>query len=98
MIRGTFDFAAGAINGALGDDVTYEGVPIKAVYGAEFAAVLSGNLRMSSQRAEISVRLSDLAAAPAPDDSVTVRGVDYTVATVKPDAENVSATLVLKRA
>lgn len=98
MIRDTFDFAVSAIGNALGDEVTYNGATVRAVFGSDFAAVQSGDVRLSSRRPEISVRLDDLPAEPESGDEVVVRGVSYTVATVRPDVEDVSATLVLKRA
>lgn len=97
MIRDTWDFAAEAVIHALGDEVLYEGVPVTAVYGAGFAAVDGGEVRVSSRRCEITVRFEELPKAPEEDDLVTVRGLDFKVATVKPDVEDVSATLVLKR-
>lgn len=98
MIRGTFDFAAAQIGRALGEDVTYNGETVRAVFGSEFAAVQSGDVRLSSRRPEIMVRLDDLPANPVAGDKVVVRGVEYSVATIRPDTEDVSATLVLKKA
>lgn len=98
MIRDTFNFAMDAVVQALGDEVTYNGAKVRAVFGSDFAAVQSGDVRLSSRRPEIAVRLDDLPAEPVPGDVVVVRGVSYTVATVRPDVEDVSATLVLKRA
>lgn len=97
MIRDTFDFAAAAVAHALGEEVLYNGRPIMVVFGAGFTLVESGEVRLSSSRPEISVRLDDLVAAPVAGDRVEVRGVEYDVATVRPDTENVSATLTLKR-
>lgn len=98
MIRDTFDFAAKQVIHALGDEVEYQGRRISAVYGAGFTRLQSGEVRLSSRRLEISVRLDDLPAPPRQGDSVIVRGQSCTVAQVEPDVEDVSATLVLKRA
>lgn len=97
MIRDTFDFAAEAVGHALGEDVEYNGRQVRAVFGSEFALVASGEVRLSSRRPEIVVRLDELLASPVAGDSVEVRGVKYDVATIRPDTEGVSATLVLKR-
>lgn len=98
MIRDTFDFAIAQIVDALGDEVEYEGIRIMAVYGAGFTRVQSGEVRLSSRQLEIAVRLDDLPRRPEQGDRVVVRGQVCTVAQVKPDVEDVSATLVLKRA
>lgn len=98
MIRDTFDFAAEQVIHALGDVVDYEGRTISAVYGAGFTRLQSGEVRLSSRRLELSVRLDDLPRPPEQGDRVEVRGITCTVAEVRPDIEDVSATLVLKRA
>lgn len=97
MIRDTWDFAAEAVAHALGDEVIYAGVPVEAVYGAGFAAVDGGQVKVSSRSCTISVRFDALPKVPAEDDLVTVRGVEFRVATIEPDVEDVSATLHLKR-
>jgi len=97
VIRDTFDFAASAINQALGDEVEYNGKRVMAVYGNEFAAVLSGEVRVSSRRPEITVRLDDLDTPPKQGDRVVVRGLTFEVATVRYDVEDVTATLMLKK-
>lgn len=98
MIRDTWDFAAAAVNHALGDEVIYNGVLVRAVYGDGFTAVQGGQtVRVSSTRPEIMVRLDELGCTPAEGDSVIVRDIEYVVATVRQDIEAVSATLALKR-
>lgn len=98
FVEDAFDFAAESVVRALGEEVTYEGATIEAVYGRGFNRVDGGDIRVSSARPELMVRLADLSTAPAAGDAVTVRGMDFTVATPKIDVEGVSATLVLKRA
>ena len=97
MIRDTWDFAAEAVSHALGDEITYAGVPVMAVYGAGFASVDGGEVRVSSRRCEITVRVDALPKVAEEDDPVIVRGTEFRVATVKPDVEDVTVTLVLKR-
>lgn len=96
MIRDTFDFAAAQIAGALGDEVEYEGATVAAVYGAGFTRLQSGEVRLSSRRLEIDVRLDDLPRRPQQGDRVVVRGQECEVVTVQPGVEDVTATLALK--
>ena len=102
-IESTWDFAAGAINNALGDVVTWKPgtgseTEIKAVYGNGFERVQSGAIRIASRSPELSVRASDLPADPVEDDELTVRGITFKVVKAKADVEDVSFTLVLKKA
>jgi len=101
-IEDIFDFAAGAVTGALGDEVTWKPgtaseATIKGVYGRGFDRVQSGNIRLSSNRPELMVRASDLDSDPVEGDELEVRGITFEVVTPKLDVENVSWTLVLKR-
>jgi hypothetical protein len=106
VIRDVFEFAAGEIVQGLADSAVYngvEGVPV--VWGSDFQAVQSGDLRLSSRRPEAYVRYADmpvdpLTGDPAPperDDLLVVRGLDYRVVTVRPDLEDVGCYLTLKR-
>lgn len=106
-IRDTFEVAAGEIVEALRDDATYagtEGVPV--IWGSDFQGVQSGDVRVSSRRPEVYVRYKDLPedpltgepVTPQAGDEITVRGVDYTVATPRPDTEDVGVYLTLKLA
>lgn len=97
MIRDTFDFAAEAVEQALGDDIVYAGVTVKAVYGAGFTEAENGGVKVSSRKCEVTVRYDALPKPPAEGIPVRVRGLDFKVATVKPDVEDVTATLILKR-
>lgn len=104
MVREIFDTAAGAYVDAVGTDVEYNGPnTIRAVFGSQWLSVQSGDVRVSSRRPEIYVRLADLPAGAAaaltpgePGDTVDVLGTLFEVATVKPDLESVGVTLVLK--
>lgn len=95
-MKDAYDFAAGEIARVLGEEVTYQGATVPAVFGSGFQRVQSGEIRISSRRPEIMVRLADLAAPPLEKDLAVIRGQTYEVATVRPDVEDVSATLVLK--
>lgn len=95
-MKDAFDFAAGEIARVLGEDITYNGATVPAVFGSGFVRTESGEIRISSRRPELMVRLADLVAPPLEKDLVVVRGRSYEVATVRPDVEDVSATLVLK--
>lgn len=98
MIRDTFDFAADAVVGALGEEVLYNGVPARGVFSSQFREVVGGEVRVSSRRPELSVRLAAFPCTPAEGDTVRIRDVDYLVTTVRHDHEDVTATLILKRA
>lgn len=105
-ITDTFDFAVEAIAHALGVSVTYtrDGfapVTVEAVAGDGFERVQSGPVRIGSSRPEVMIRLADfpdfpMTPADARGDSVVVDGVTHEVASLRPDVEGVSATLVLK--
>lgn len=102
-IEETWDFAMGAVVGALGDEVvwkpgTAEETTLDAVFGDGFERVRGGDVRISSRSPEIMVRASDLPSDPTKGDQVRVRGILFEVATPKSDVEAVSWTLVLKRA
>lgn len=105
MSDDTFQYAADSIVGALGEAIEYDGAPARAVFGSEFAAVQSGNVRLSSRRPEIQVSRGHLPQEPTTGEplepqeghQVRIRGVDYVVVTVRPDTEAVSWTLTLKR-
>ncbi|HSH45106.1 MAG TPA: hypothetical protein VK966_04590 [Longimicrobiales bacterium] len=96
MIRETYDFAVDAIVNAMGDEVSYLGTTVPAVYGSGFSRVQSGDVRVSSRRPEIMARLDDLPTAPEQGHEVAVRDQMFEVASVQPDVEGVSVTLVLK--
>ena len=103
MTQEVFDAAAGAYVHAVGDEVTYEGLPVRAVFGSGWVSVGSGDVRVSSKRPELYVAFADLppGAAAALDpaehgDCVTVREKEFKVVAVRPDVENVGAMLVLK--
>lgn len=103
MIRDTFDFAMGAVVGALGDEVIWKpGRPderkIQAVFGSGFQIVASGEVRITSRRPEVMVRQSDLPSPAVEGDQIEVRGLLLEVVTPQPDVEDVSMTLVLKKA
>lgn len=101
MTSSVWDFAARAINGALGDVVTWKpGTPqeleVRAVFGNGFERVRSGEIRVASTRPELTVVLSELPEPPAQGDQVRVREQLFEVATPRPDVEAVSVTLTLK--
>lgn len=105
MSQDYFDLAAQAYVDAVGDEVTYNGEQIHAVFGSGWVSVESGDVRISSRRPEIYIRLADLPDGAAagltpgePGDEVEIRGRLFEVATVKPDAEEVGVDLVLKLA
>lgn len=95
-MKDTFDFAAGEIARVLGEEISYNGATVPAVFGSGFVRTESGEIRITSRRPEIMVRLADLPDAPVEKDLAVIRGQTYEVATVRPDVEDVSATLVLK--
>lgn len=94
----------GELTRSLGELVTWRpGTPeeseVYAIFGNGFQRVQAGELRVSSQRPELMVRLADLPSEPQEGYEVMVRGSLFTVAS-KPqmDVEAVSANLVLKKA
>ncbi len=106
MSQDYFDVAAQAYVDSVGDEVTYNGEEMRAVFGSGWVSVQSGDVRISSRRPEIYVRLADLPDGAAagqtpegqPGDEVEIRGRTFEVVTVKPDAEEVGVDLVLKLA
>lgn len=101
-IAQTFDFAARAVNRALGDVVTWRPgtaseKEIRATFGHGFERVTSGDVRISSRRSEIMVVLSDLPEAPAKGHQVLIREELFEVVNPQQDVEAVSANLVLKK-
>jgi hypothetical protein len=103
LIRDTFDFAAGEIARALGDEVTWrpghaEETTVYAVYGRGFELVQRGEIRINSHKPEIMIRSDDLPSEPLKGMRVEVRGMMFEVATPQLDVEGVSYTLVLKKA
>lgn len=103
-MKDTFDFAVDALVQAHGEAIVYNNEPMRAVFGSEFTAVQSGDVRLSTRRPEIMVRLADMpnphglfpTPLPKPGDVVVVRERPFSVVTVRPDIEDVSAILVLK--
>lgn len=104
MTHDTFLTAARALVDAVGDEVSYNGETIRAVFGAGYRSVASGDVRLASKLVELdTVVLADLPAGslaaedpPVPGDLVGIDGKEYEVATVRPDVERVSAKLMLK--
>jgi hypothetical protein len=110
-MRETFDFAAAAINHALGEEIVYTRagiapLTVEAVFSSGFERVHSGEVRVSSARPELVVRYADFEAdgfvyGMGPEDvrgdHVAVAGLEFDVVTSRPDPEGVSTTLVLKR-
>lgn len=103
MIEETWDFAASAVNEALGDVATWkpgtaDETEIKVVFGYGFDRVANGSVRVTSRNPEIMVVDSDLPNAATRGDELEVRDLTFEVVTPKPDVEAVSTTLVLKEA
>lgn len=103
MSQDVFDLAARAYVDSVGDAVEYNGSTVWAVFGNGWQAVASGDVRVSSRRPSIYVRLSDLPDGALakflpgePGDLVDIRGSTYEVVTVRPDTEEVGAHLTLK--
>lgn len=106
-IQDTWEFATESVVHALGEEVTYtrEGsgpVTVEAVFGSGFQRVSSGEIRVSSNQPELDVSFSAFEWGMEPGDvrgdTVTVRGMAFTVVNSRPLVEGVGATLVLKRA
>lgn len=103
LIRGTFDAAMGELAHGLGETIIWDPdgeheAEIRAVFGSGFQRVASGGVRIASRRPEITVRQSDLPSAAEQGGRVRIREQDFEIASIQPDVEDVSLTLVLKQA
>lgn len=103
----TFAFAASQVARSLGDTVDYYvfGIvrEIPAVFGDGFRDVQSGEARVSSRRPEVTIAKEDLLDEfgdpykPETGDHLEIRENHFEVVTVRPDIEDVSWTLTLKK-
>jgi hypothetical protein len=69
---------------SLGDDITYNGSAIKAVFDSTYYEATMGDFGVEGAQAGMMCRDIDLT-APVHGDVVVVRGVSYVVIGVKPD-------------
>lgn len=104
MIDEAFVDAEDAYVSAAGVEITYAGATIRAVFGAGFISVQSGDVRVGSRRPEVHVARADLpdwanALLDPPEGGDELRIADefYEVVTVKPTTEGTGFDLVLKR-
>lgn len=97
--------AEGVINANLsvmGEDVTYtpaggSPVTIKGIFGNRYLVTdADSNMDFITTQPNLGIKLSQLASEPRQGDSITIRGLGYTVQSVHSDGEG-AATLLLHR-